>query len=1668
MVIPMIHMGRNVLVSSPTGTGKTLTGFLAIINELFLKARANNLGDEIFCVYISPLKALANDINKNLNAPLEEIYQIARENGLDLPPIRVSVRSGDTSQNERQKMLRKPPHILITTPESFSLALTAPKFKEKFKTVKYVIIDEIHEISSSKRGALLSLNMERLEEVVPGYIRIGLSATQAPLPTIAQFLCGFENGNPRPCEIVDVDIKRGLDLETLTPVKDLNSAGFEVANERMYDTLAKLVEEHKTTLIFTNTRSATEHVAIRLKARGIESLEAHHSSLGKETRIGVEEKLKKGELRCVISSTSLELGIDIGSIDLVVQIGSPKSVSKGLQRIGRAGHSINELTKGRFVVFNLDDLVECSVLTRAAYERNIDRVSIPEGALDVLSQAIVGMTLEKTWSTDECYNLIRRSFPYRNLSKEEYMSVIMYLSGRLENNSVYSKIWYDEKENTIGKKKSTRMIYFMNVGTIPDDSDYKVIDVNGRNLGQLSDKFVERMVPGDIFVLGARTYSFIKSRGNRVIVRDATGLKPTIPSWTGEMLPRSYDLGKMIGQFRARVSEDIEKDNPETIEKWLTENYHIDKNGARSIISYVDAQKKFGIPTDDHLLVEGYIDDNLYSAIFLIPLGRRVNDALSRAYAQAISNHYEINTRVTVTDDGFMLTFERKIDLSDVVKLINRSNFVDYVKKSIFNTTVFKERFRQCATRSLMVLRRYKGHEVSVVMQQLRSDKVLKALENIPNFPVITETYREIMNDMMDVPSALDYVSNVIDRNSIKIRDYSTETCPFSLSLVLSGVSDVVLMEDRAKLLRELQSRIIDKTYGSEYTDFKIREPSKVEAFYSKKVKRITNEYDLIDLFSHFPFMDISKSRFNSPFPYADIDVAGMCRDIANRGLIVSVYIRGIYWTLPERVFLFKSLFKRKRELTTEDLRVLDACSMKTMGEIVKEVNFAEDTVKNSLLNLESMYLIQRKFRGDKIVYQKSQEPEQANYSAEDLVYDTLKSMGPMTLDEISIKLPMEKEILEETISNLKSDGKIVEDYITPVFAKQFIINGDLEAILGMDSVEPSEIRLGKYMRRFSSAEEYFNSIGFYTNPDSMILRLEENGDTKEPEDIIKGRYFRHKQTVMNRNLGMALQKLREDELNEQEKILMNFLKYGRATLEAVSRGTSIPVRELKQVMKSLEFRVLVDFNGNTYGRLPESRMERSEAMKTLLNFTGPATQNEIMRSFWFNIGKDDLQGINSIRGKNGIYYGELLKYPTEDIILPVSDPVIIFMGRLVTESSGFTHAFYCKGRMMAIMNLTIMPEALWIDQIEFEESEAQDKFCEYVENHYISNGKSVIVTDPMEKVRLGFTQHGYKESNGILLKGSDSFNALYMDSLFKYSIRHYGNTMVKSGKALENIHGSYLGIRDNSEATVWGIRSIDLDSYFYSEIIFSFYGPLGLTSKGTIETISLYRTMRKVNLNDTDHKVLKFIMEYPASEDEIIENLSIQYDNVRESIQKLWVGAIICKDVRSKYRFVVEKFTEDEAAYIIIERIISLIGFINFDIFNKITLSDDRTLYEKIITKIGKKMKFKSIFVLDGKMFVLTGDDFMNEKKGKSIGIILSPRDLIYNIFKGIVKANFGGMRKFIYFVDGNPVLSMDTHRIKNELTIEHFDGDLSKKRECIRSLSEFGYSVKFQGEIN
>src|SRR4030066_1505768 len=491
MAVPLIHARRNVVVSSPTGSGKTLTAFLSILNELILLAERGQLENRIYAVYVSPLKALANDINENLIKPLAEISELFRIKGMPPPDVKVAVRTGDTLPSERQRQARSPPHIFITTPELPSLLLASPVFRPKFAGGDYVIVDEVHEICDSKRGVALSLALERLQNLCKKeFVRIGLSATVAPLEQVAEYLAGLSDGRPREINVVEVFKQRDLDLKVLRPTKDMTALSFEVVNSKMYDMLKDMINQHKTTLVFTNTRSGAESVVYKLKERGLEDIGTHHGSLSRETRMDVEGSLRDGLLKAVVSSTSLELGIDIGSIDLVVQIGSPKSVAKGLQRVGRAGHQYGGTSTGRMVVFESDDLVECAVLCRAAHRKMIDRVTIPVNSLDVLAQCLVGLSIEKRWNADDAYELIRRSYCYKDLALEQFDSVLNYLGGKEQFGGIYSKLWYDDKERVFGKKRGARMIYYLNQGTIPEEADYQVYSERGSPVGSLSGKFV--------------------------------------------------------------------------------------------------------------------------------------------------------------------------------------------------------------------------------------------------------------------------------------------------------------------------------------------------------------------------------------------------------------------------------------------------------------------------------------------------------------------------------------------------------------------------------------------------------------------------------------------------------------------------------------------------------------------------------------------------------------------------------------------------------------------------------------------------------------------------------------------------------------------------------------------------------------------------------------------------------------------------------------------------------------------------------------------------------------------------------------------------------------------------------------------------------------------------
>jgi ATP-dependent Lhr-like helicase len=814
-VLPIFER-KNILISAPTGGTKTLTAFLSILNYLVMLSKRNELEDRIYATYCSPLKALSNDIFVNLIKPLEEIEQLAEKKGIKLQKIIVGLRTGDTDAKERAKMAKKSPHILVTTPESLAIMINSPKFVEKFARLEFMIIDEIHSLAENKRGTHLNLTIERLQEIsIMPIVRIGLSATVSPLERVAHYLVG----EGRDCLIADIEMTKKVDLEILSPVEDfLNTNNIELAH-KLYEMLDTLIQKNKTTLIFTNTRAATERVVNNLKERFpknyIENIGAHHSSLSKEHRQEIEQNLRDGKLKVVVCSTSLELGIDIGYIDLVVLLGSPKAVSRAMQRIGRAGHQLHETARGKFIVNDFDDLVESAIILKNSKEKIIDEVYIPENCLDVLAQQVFGMAIYKTWKVDEMYSLIKKSYCYRNLDKNDFYSVISYLAGEyeLKVRNLYSKIWFDPETNEIGKRgKLARVIYMTNIGTIPDESFTTVVLRDGTPIGKLDETFLEKMKKGDVFVLGGKKYHFLYNKGMKVYVIPSDR-SPTIPSWFSEMLPLSFTTACSIGKFRRFLDDKFRaKKSPKEIKELIKEYVYSNDKIAETIYNYFEKQFKYSvIPNDKKILVEEYKIDKKKYVVFHSLFGRRVNDALSRACAFVVASARKRDVEVGINDNGFFIA-GKDIEIEKILrgfKMLEKDNIQKVLDEAIDKTEVLKRRFRHCATRSLMILRNYKGYTKTAGKQQMSSHFLLAAVnKSTKDFPILKEARREVLEDLMDIKNAKEIIDKVY-KGDIKIEIKNTKIIsPFAINLILQSHSDLIRIEDKNEFIKRVWSEL--------------------------------------------------------------------------------------------------------------------------------------------------------------------------------------------------------------------------------------------------------------------------------------------------------------------------------------------------------------------------------------------------------------------------------------------------------------------------------------------------------------------------------------------------------------------------------------------------------------------------------------------------------------------------------------------------------------------------------------------------------------------------------------------------------------------------------------------------------------------------------------------
>ncbi|OIO63354.1 hypothetical protein AUJ69_01220 [Candidatus Woesearchaeota archaeon CG1_02_47_18] len=852
-----IHSRNNILVSAPTGATKTLTAFLSILNELVDSAEKGILADKIYCAYISPLKALSNDIEKNLKEPLAEMEKIA---GKELG-IRIAVRTGDTPASEKSRMLKKPPHILITTPESLGIVLTSSRFADLLTGVEWVIVDEIHALAENKRGVHLSLSLERLQRLSSYICRIGLSATVAPIEGIARYLVGYEEGTERHCKVVDVQFLKGMDLKVLSPSDNLIEVDYESISSSLYELINQLIQDHKTTLIFTNTRSATERVVDHLKTRfpgqyiatadedteadiseeveevrkaveearrkakrNLEAekavvkqalIGAHHGSLSREHRYRIEKALRDGKLKVCVSSTSLELGIDIGYIDLVILLSSPKSVARALQRIGRSGHRLHQTSKGRIIVLDRDDLVECGVLLKSAIEKKIDRIHIPRNCLDVLAQQVFGIAIMEKIAVKELFDIVKRSYCYRNLEWGDFISVIEYLGGyytSLEDRHIYAKIWYDKEAGMIGRRgKMARVIYMTNIGTIPNET-FVTVKVSDHVIGRIDEAFLERLKRGDVFVLGGEKYEFLYAKGMVAYVSASVYKPPTIPSWFSEMLPLSFDLALEIGRFRRLMEEKFSFNvSREEIIDFINSYLYVDAKSANSIFEYFREQYEFAeIPHDKKIIVETYKEGKTSHVVVHSLIGRRANDALSRAVAFAIARSQHRDVEIAINDNGFMLSCNKPFEVKKAMELLKADKLDTLLKIALDHSEVLKRRFRHCAARALMILRSYKGREQRVGRQQVSSAILMNAVKRISNdFPILKEARREVLEDLMDINNARQ-ILEMIEKRDVRLKYISTRLpSPFAFNIALQGITDIMKMDDKIEFLKRMHQMVL-------------------------------------------------------------------------------------------------------------------------------------------------------------------------------------------------------------------------------------------------------------------------------------------------------------------------------------------------------------------------------------------------------------------------------------------------------------------------------------------------------------------------------------------------------------------------------------------------------------------------------------------------------------------------------------------------------------------------------------------------------------------------------------------------------------------------------------------------------------------------------------------
>ena len=1705
VAIPRILNGEHLLLCSPTGSGKTLTAFLTIIDDLVRRSLDGSLPDAVQCVYISPIKALANDIEKNLMGPLGEIkdrYLPSRAK-----EIKVGLRTGDTPQSEREKMLRKPPHILITTPESLGLGLASKRFRPILDQMKWFIIDEMHSLVPTKRGTHLSLSMALMDSVVSSDVqRIGISATMEPLDAVAEFLVASDSresdADPQKVAIAKISGDRELDLDIILPTPRFSSIPVKEILDHNVDRIKELAEAHTTTLVFVNTRNMTETVVQRLKIAGMEGVEGHHGSMDKAIRLDVESKLKNGLLRCVVSSSSLEMGIDIGSVDLVIQVGSPGSIATALQRIGRAGHQVGGLPRARFLPTSPHDLVELVALQMAILEGEMDLLKFPENSLDVLAQFLIGLTIIKEWDIDDAYELVASSWPYRSLPYDDYIEVLDMLDEE-------RRVWLDWEDNRFGKRGFAQMIYYTNIGTIAPDNSYLVFTGDGTLVGQLSSSFVSSLRNGDVFLLGGSTYRVASVRGTRVNVTPATGYRPTIPSWTGEANSRTHELSQAVLRLLGQVSVGARMGTD--YEPILTEALQLNKPVAMALKQFLDEHTAttFQVPSNDRILIE-QVDSPLPTYVVTTCRGRAFNLALGYLFAGIASKENIIIHELSFDENGFLAKLSHEVEISKIPEVFRNDTSEDILQRYMMDSQLFSKRFREVSSRSMLNPRRIGAEEVSPKQFQQKAEAIMTKHRQMDGSVIIREAMSEILTGDLDMDQLSKFISRMDSEDVRIVHRHVKMPSPLGMTLFMSAFEDLLSLRTRAYLIKDVDPEILRRLLGARSlaTDL---DRDTISDYYQSKVAVPKNAIDLLRLMDMGGGLErgLTNPLYNSKLSGIEIStIREWVHELAERGLITkvrntnheqiddkwfSMRMAGVHGTLGCLAVAGASEMEDLRALYTGGLTY----------EIAEEFSGATPSKWVSSTLSDPLDCLRLK------------------------LLDMLGSEGPQTLDSLSERLPFPLGQVEAVLQELEMRNLVSIGFFTQTEEGEFILRVDEYRITG-GSVEVVDYRtlqtllLQKSFTKFSEPSEAIRSLALIQRRDELIHRVEnfrfrDWKDFKHDKDVYNGRLLHNRVGYTTLDQIPMLLGLRSEPWigSLEEELLEKIPEEGITRAELLAeypRGKENQhiQKSVKRALSNLERQLIV---AKQYLDVPNRKrsialfrrihgivkpLDFPEALTTLISKIGPVRLHtlrffvsrpveelaEVLRDLE-NDGK--ICRVVALQPDPTDYYSShedaerLLSPMPEDRnmrILAQSDP---FCSRFIQEvrmilKQGWYHPVFKGVDPIGRILMFVVNDYLEIKDVNIPHSyldEFKDTFNDLLENYrdrlvdvsVMHSFNGVPVHDCDENIQailsdLGFVSMGdgerYIRGGVVEPRTRKSINRLLFHTHNIHQVSRWENETYAL-KEIDELRDDFA-LRGRCE-----MFRVDLQSMAATEQLHQGTNLRGHQVWARLPHFQRLLAIRNAPPEDDDFGILEFFRKH-NDPSVFMERLAMRRAEFRKLISPLVRSGHLVQDYRGGFK-TVEPIKSDDLWSIkrqYLRELVEDYPVISMKQFERLAgtpfspeeISDVLHEFEEDGTLIKG-------FLVDDQHDISWGRKEILESEGipKTRDLVIPPSDPLIHYFGGLLRERFGFGSAYLVFHKEEPIAAFKANTRNATIDVTDFVGDSELEKEALRVMKEFAW---------